>query len=239
VGNPLLSQQSQPASADVRLKLTCAASPCRFQQGEVIPVYLTFSAGVGGFKVMTSYPDRFEMGEEDRFRAEPADAVIDPVGDAASKWVSVAKGAVEFRRLGPDPIHFDSGDTTIRLELNQWLYFEKPGRYKITGFSIRLHTDSLDHCGELVSNPITVEIVPPDAEWQRQELDRILPALPAAQNGLTEPEKAAVRALTYLGSEDALAAIRKRLEKADWTTDVTWTVARIFFDVRTKSGPAD
>jgi hypothetical protein len=79
-----------------------------------------------------------------------------------------------------------------------------------------------------MSNSIEVEIVPAEPEWQRRQLERILQVLPPVQLRLTAPQKAAVRALTYLGTAEALEAIQNRLAAGSSSMDLTWRFARSF-----------
>jgi len=223
------AQQPEPsASGGLHLELACAASKCRFRQGEVIAVDLTFRADLLGYGVMTGYPARFE-GEEDRFSVDPAEGVSDPVGDAASTWVEMGSWKVGLEYLDPLSGH---GTAKIRLEANQWLYFQKPGNYTIQAISKRLCT-SLRDCQELRSNPLEIQIVAADPEWQRREFDRIVRALPATLGPLTGSERATVWALTYLGTDEALREIEKRVAVDGSAMDFTWRFARLFLLERT------
>jgi hypothetical protein len=64
-----------------------------------------------------------------------------------------------------------------------------------------------------------LEIVPADGQWQKEQLARILPELPAPGAGYWALAKAVVRALGYLGSDDALREIRKRVSAGPFTYD--------------------
>ena len=89
----------------------------------------------------------------------------------------------------------------------------------------------------LVSNPMDIEIVPADAEWQKEQLARVLAALPAPGAGYSVRAAAAVRALGYLGCDDALREIRRRVpENGPFPQDfmqqnehylLWWEVARL------------
>ena len=78
------------------------------------------------------------------------------------------------------------------------------------------------------SNSIDVEIIPAEPEWQRRQLERILQVLPPVQLRLTAPQKATVRALTYLGTAEALEVIQDRLAAGSSAMDLTWRLARSF-----------
>ena len=237
--SPVIAQDSRaPAPADIRFELSCPASPCRFRQGETIPVELSFStdaAGYGVLNLLNGYTGRFEFfAELDSFKAEPSEGVIDPVGDA-----STVGGAGSWNP-SLDPLS-GRGAAKIWLELNQWLFFEKPGLYRVTAMSRgACAIDGSDpipiwrqaHCVDARSNPIDVEIVAAEPEWQRQELERIVRGLPDTLMPLTRIQKAAVRALTYLGTDEALGEIQKHLAAGGPAMDLTWFLAKRFLLLR-------
>ncbi len=167
----------------------------------------------------------------DRFSVGPAEGAIDPLADAISRWIDIAPGA---EKAGPDPLDplTGSGTAEIRLELNQWLYFQKPGSYRVQAISRRLVKSGSERL-ELRSNAIKIEIVAADPEWQRRELERIRRALPTAPGPLTDPESSAVRALACLATDEALGEIKKHLTVESLPTDPAWKVAKIFLLQRT------
>ena len=184
--------------------------------------------------MLNGYTGRFEFyADLDAFKAEPEGA-IDP-----------AEGA-DMVRAGSwnpdlDPLSM-RGVAKIRLELNQWLYFEKPGLYRVTATSTRVCAIDVSdripvwkqtNCVDARSNAIDVEIVAADPEWQRQQLERIVRELLDVLTPLTRPQKAAVRALTYLGTDEALGEIQKRLAAGGSAMDLTWRLARMFLVLRT------
>ena len=100
---------------------------------------------------------------------------------------------------------------SVEIELNQWIRFGSPGNYQVTGRSSRVFRGALGRAVHLVSDPLAIQIIPADAQWQKEQLARILPELPKPGTRYSARAAAAVRALGYLGSDDALREIRQRV----------------------------
>jgi hypothetical protein len=91
----------------------------------------------------------------------------------------------------------------------------------------------------LTSNPIEVEIVVAEPDWQRRQLEQIVSALPATLFSRTEAQRAAVRALVGLGTDAALQVIRDRLGTHGTTEmDLDWRIARLVLLQQTANKPA-
>jgi len=217
------------ANSEVHLALSCPVSPCRFRSGEVIPLDLVFSAEVPGYVVYGSYRDRFEFSMKlDTFTVSPSQGASDPVGNGRA----VLAGRYN---LNAAPLR-ERVPVKVRLELNQWVQFDRPGSYTVTISSLRASRVSEiwgtinwdpEHPERLTGGPIQVEIVDADLDWQRREFARILGALPATLASNTDTERAAVRALAYLGTDDALEEIRRRLKGNLDPIDLDWRFAQL------------
>jgi hypothetical protein len=237
---PLGAQSTAPSAvSNLRLAVACPASPCRFRQGEVIPLNLVFSADAPDYGVFITYPGRFAyLHKLDRFTAEPAEHAVDPTAASAQKF-GVAGS------FNPTPVNLIPGNpVNVPVELNQWLHFSKPGKYWVTAFSSRacacgelsgLRVWSPSNNVDLVSKPLEVEIVAATPDWQRRELARIVWALPDTLVSSTEAERAAVRALSYLETDEALQEIRKRLAANAGRLDIDWLFARAVLPGRSSS----
>ena len=208
-----------PIRPEVQMALRCPASPCRFRQGEVISIDLVFTAATSGYGVLLGYTERL-IFELDRFTVMPSEGASDP-----QKGCMVAMGVPGGAySLTPKPLGSDGTPIVLSLELNQWIRFDKPGKYRVTARSSRARMIDppvfpwLRSNGQidLVSSPVEVEIVPPDAEWQREQLARIRGQLPITAAAETESQRAAVRALAYLDTDDAMREIGKRIPGDAW-----------------------
>ena len=187
----------------LRLELRCA-SPCNFRQGESIWLDLDFTASTPNtYKILTNYNDRDVAREE--FFVTPQEGASDPVAPY-DRLVSVMGGSFAFhlQPLSETPV-------TIRLNLNQWIRFDRPGTYHVSVISPRL-------ASRPQSNEIEIKIIPADPAWQQEQLARIrevLDAIPAPRFGELEPRQNAIRELCNLGTADAAREIARRLNSDD------------------------
>jgi hypothetical protein len=70
-----------------------------------------------------------------------------------------------------------------------------------------------------VSESIDIEIVAADAQWQKEQLARILPELPSPGARYSASAAAAVRALSCLETDGALREIATRIPDESFTSD--------------------
>ena len=208
-----------PEPNDVVLELRCPNSPCRFRQGEVIQLRLNFTASVAAY----SAQDAVEAGGNlstrawgrESFKATPSECVGDPLEGTSLMNPSGIFGTVRLLPGKPYP---------VLVELNQWIRLGCPGKYQVTARSTRVYRGgdpalAFQQQHTIVSTPLEIETIPADPEWQRGELARILPELPAPGAAYSAQAKAAVRAVAYLGSDDAFREIRKHVSEAPLTAD--------------------
>jgi hypothetical protein len=190
-----------PAPGDVLLALVCPVSPCRFRLGEVIQLSLSVTATEVGYSVEAR--DGLRERDLESFTAAPSDGVSDPLEGIGA--VMNPSGIYSKLPLVPGK------PFSVGVELNQWIRFGRPGKFQVTARSSRVFPGEYGVRFQIVSDPMDVEIVPADAQWQKEQLARILADLPAPGAGYSVRAAAAVRALGYLGSDDALREIQKRI----------------------------
>jgi hypothetical protein len=238
VAVPARAQATAPPSlGGVEISLRCPRSPCRFQQGEVIRLNVDFTASTSGYSVQdgTQVGDGLSLRSSGResFTVTPSDCARDPL-DGSTVLVS-GSGIFGTPSLLPGK------PLSALVELNQWIRFGCTGKYQVTVRSTRVYwtadrAAAFQHPQTLASKPMEIEIVPAEAEWQKEQLARILPDLPAPGAPYSAQAKAAVRALAYLGSDDALREIRKHVSEAPMTADfrernafyvLEWEMARL------------
>jgi hypothetical protein len=209
--SPIVGVGAQnPATAapgDILFELGCPRSPCRFQQGEVILLKLSFVAAGAGYSVKADGGESLRQRGWETFTAQAQGGVGDPL--EGSSVVPNSSGIFDTPRLIPRR-PFD-----VRAELNQWIRFGRPGTYRVTARTSRVFRGDFQEAIKaptyVESDPLDIEIVPADPGWQRAQLVAILAELPRPGAAYSANSSAAVRALSYLGSEDALVEIRKRL----------------------------
>jgi hypothetical protein len=199
------AQQPPPAELPLKVELLCPA-PCTFRQGKSIWLDLDYTASESGYSVLTNYTDRDIA--QDEFIPAPQEGTSDPVAPYMS-IIRPGGGSFGFRRVS-----LTERPVTVRMNLNQWIRFDRPGEHHIRTISHRVTDTSRPR--EAVrpkSNEVVIRIVAADAQWQREQLSRILRALDAVK-GIrisvnTIPD--AVRALCDLGTEEAAIEMARRM----------------------------
>ncbi len=235
-----MGQKVKSPPREVFAALDCFRSECRFQQGEVIRVRLSIWATAPGYTVDGIDGSR-GRGREG-FLAEPIGEVSDPLHGAMEVMTTV--GPSSMLPLTP------GNPFQIQLELNHWLRFGLPGVYQVRVTSSRVSRQGVFGAGiRLTSDPLRIEITPPDPKWQKEQLARIIGDLPKPDDWRRSTYSAdAIRALAYLASssEDALREIRQRVTETrplpqersrlyEWYS-VEWEMARLEL-LRHKSTP--
>jgi hypothetical protein len=247
VAVPVRGQTTAPPRlGEVEIALRCPRSPCRFRQGEVIRLNLDFTASTTGYSVQDGWVgDGLSPRSSGResFTVTPSDCARDPLEGSTIGM----NGSGIF---GVPPL-LPGKPLSVLVELNEWIRFSCTGKYQVTAQSTRAYWKAdeavaFQHPQTLASKPVEIEIVPAEAEWQKQQLAHILPELPAPGAPYSAQAKAALRALGYLGSDDALREIRKHVSEAPMTADfrernalylLEWEMARLELLRRAASPP--
>lgn len=181
----------------VILRLRCLRQPPIFHSGETIQARLSLSTN--GQLGLTALPDtrRGFLGEIMVW--EPQKDAIDP---------STLDGRI---RVGNTLGGGWSEDRNREIDVNEWVQFRRPGRY---GLHVVLkhiipvqmtekNSKPWLNC-ELKSNAESVEILPPDAQWETAELARIGRLLESDTTRFT-----GASALRYLGTPEAAVALAR------------------------------
>ena len=190
-----------------------------FRIGERIPLTLRFSSdSPGKYKLNGSTYDRSGRLPTEEFVLERED-IVDPYQDYFGTAVlgGLAGGLRGYPVLESKPYE-------IRLDLNDWFRFDRPGRYRLYLKSHRLTRErAAGESGESViqfaggSNILEIEILSNDQAWQLAKLREIRGILDQAEPEQPKPggpaipydpleEKIALagRELRYLGTPDAV-----------------------------------
>ena len=194
-----------PPNAPVVLTLRLADGRRQFRPGEIIPIELEFrSATPKRFAVDGATYDRSGRLMIDELVVDPIDDVSDPMLDYfGSSGGFIGGGLRSIGVLGEKPF-------TVKLELNEWFRFDKPGRYTLLVKSRRVTDESSTPPGPVPveSNTVSFEIVSRDAAWEASELeaarrmiDTDRPPLGAARG---------CRTMRFLGTEAAAMEMIRR-----------------------------
>jgi hypothetical protein len=219
-----LTQEPTEAKAAPSVHLTISTKSTQFYAGEVIPIDLAFSSSVPKrYEINTASYDRSGRMNYEEFVVEPKEATRDPLYlyfNSIAFFMGGGLSGFDFLTLTPK---------IIRVNLNEWITFERPGTYRISVISHRVGDSiapdqPMGNPVKVQSNWIQIKIVVPDPSWQAAELANILQILdhgpPAEAGAPNQPREAAMARLRYLGTEPAAREMVRRLRGDDGNADV-------------------
>ena len=173
---PLRASAEDPSP---QLQVRTAEGQTLYHIGERIPLELSFTGPENKrFEInMASYDRSGRMGYEE-FNVGPAAGWADPLHVYfGSSSGFIGGGLTGFGSLSAKP-------TVIKLNLNEWVRFDRAGTYTVVVVSHRvsdISTGSGSRFGvpslSLTSNPIQLCIIPPTRAWQRAKLSSIVKEL--------------------------------------------------------------
>jgi hypothetical protein len=180
----------------------------QFQQGETLKLELSFSTSTPKTYVLdTASYDRSGRLDIDSFVVDRSDSVVDPMDDYfnSSVFGFIGGGLRGYPELTNKP-------QLITAELNEWMRFDKPGRYRLYVVShrvakIKAPGDAFNRTGVVaVSNVIEFEILPLDKKWSTLKLNEAVGALSKSDGD----HRAACQTLRFLGTTAAASEMIKR-----------------------------
>ncbi len=202
------------------LVLALASDTPAFRLGEAVELQLRFSSELPGRYVLNGAQyDRSGRQHLETYVVSPASAVEDPLADYYLGGVQLALtgGLRSHPALGAEPIAFS-------YALNEWVRFDRPGRYRVYATSNRLRdSEEFSNAGPLTSNVVEIEILPRDPAWEAATIEQSVSTLracdteksPFANLGVTMPlplekdvaYRSAARTLRFLGTQEAVEAV--------------------------------
>jgi hypothetical protein len=206
----LLAALAQPGAAPpVALSVRLGTDHQQFRPGEIIPIELEFDSGVlKRFSVDGATYDRSGRLTIDDFVIDRIDDVSDPMLDYfASSGGAIGGGIRGIGVLGAKPF-------TVKLELNDWFRFDKPGTYTLRVRSRRVTDDAASPPALLPveSNVISFEVLQRDAAWEASQLEtarRIIDAMPGSAD-----TRSGCRMLRFLATDEAAMEMIRRYGSA-------------------------
>lgn len=220
VGIAVVHGCAQPTALvdrNVVLKLSIASDQREFRIGETIPLQLSFSSAVKDrYQVNMAQYDRSGRMNYEHFTVSPAQGAVDPLAN----YSGVGGGLTSFQFLSSAP-------WTIKLNLNEWVRFIKPGEYRLVISSNRVGVrDQSSPSGTSTvtarSNEITLKIVAADPGWQKRifkdavaNLDAPAPLKAEQIDQYATSRRQALETLRFLGTVDAVREMAKRLRGED------------------------
>mgnify|MGYP001083307380 CR=1 FL=1 len=135
VSNAIPQQQRD---SPIRFTLRLTDGRLQFRPGEIIPIELEFSSATRKrFTVDDATYDRSGRLTIDEFEINRIDDVSDPMLDYFGSIGGFVGGGIRgMGVLGDEPL-------TVKLDLNAWFRFDKPGRYTLPVTSRRVTDESL------------------------------------------------------------------------------------------------
>lgn len=206
------AQPAPSVDAHVVLQVSLLNEQREFRIGEIIPLRLSFSSNVKNYyQINTAQYDRSGRMNYEQFGITPQSGAVDPLANYAPGMMG---GLTNFQYLKPEP-------WTIQLNLNEWIRFTTPGRYKIVVVSRRV--EARDPSTPFGSSPVaaranelTLTIIPADSAWQKQvfgsakaALAKPQPAKPQEMEQYTAERREAICKLRFLGTPDAIREMAK------------------------------
>jgi hypothetical protein len=212
--------------ADVKLTIRTQGNQSAFHIGEIIPLQLVFtSVSPGKYQIDTASYDRSGRLNEETFVVEPKSAWDDPLDLYFRSYSAFLGGGLRGSKL------LSNEPTLILLELNEWVRFRSPGRYRVRVVSGRVFA-AAPTAGSVASlsvpsNELELTIIPATKEWQESALKAAVNVLnaskpsPGTASDQADPRRQAVKTLRYLGTEGAARQMAHRLSGSEWDWDLT------------------
>ena len=205
-------QSRQPASVSLQI----SAPKTQFYSGELIPLQLSFTSTQSQAYVADSLiNDRIgRMNGIEEFLIDPAALTEDPLQGLTGHGGSMGG-------LSGGPMPLSNKPFSFERLLNDWVRFRAPGTYRIAILSHRVKEVSGANV-ELVSNILTLKIVPAPAKWVQ---DQISESAQLLNSGTNEQRLQAARTLRHLGTLQSATELAKHLGDGNaidpWTVKIT------------------
>lgn len=209
------------ARSDVKLTAAIRGGQSTFRIGEVIPLELSFtSTAPGKYQFDNATYDRSGRLHSETFAVEPRSGWDDPLELYFRSYQCFIGGGLRgIETLSNKP-------ALVHLELNEWIRFKEPGRYRITVTSSRLSQNKASFLSSvpITSNELAFTIISPTKQWQDSTLKAAIAVLdgpaPATHVRLdqSDPRPQAAKALRYLGTPPAAREMARRITggERDW-----------------------
>jgi hypothetical protein len=190
-----------------------------YQQGEIIRVELAFSSALPKtYQLDGALYDRGGRLGIDSYCVDPPDGAVDPLKDQSP-------GGMGGMRAIPV---LEEKPYRIVRDLNEYLRFDKPGKYRLYVVSNRLQREPTEKeradkkQQSLVQVPVTsniieLNIVPMDAEWAKKQYQSARTVLESSDRieliHKDEEIRSAARVIRFLGTEDSVRYMVRHLDE--------------------------
>jgi hypothetical protein len=196
-----------PSAVEFAIRLK--ESKDRFQQGEIIHIELSFSSTLpNSYQLDGGLYDRGGRLDIDSFHIDPPDGAVDPL---KGREPSSMGGLRSMPTLDVKPY-------LIVRDLNEYLRFDKPGKYRLYVVSNRVRHQP-PAAVPATSNIIEFTVLPLDPEWAGKQYKSALMTLDDDRSypnssRRDEEVRSATRVIRFLGTEDAVRYMVRHLDNA-------------------------
>ena len=196
------------AQNDPSLTIRFASAEASFHAGEIIAVELAFNSSTAGvYEITLRNYDRSGRLDIEQFQVTPA--VRDPLhnyfGGVAGAFI---EGGLFSTRV------LDGNPEIMRVDLNEWLAFDKPGHYTLEVVSNRVSRKAQPRNEAVVlrSNALSFDVLEADPAWQVRQLSAALETL-NEDSSKAEQKRSAIRVLRFLDSPASIRELVNRMGK--------------------------
>jgi hypothetical protein len=183
---------AQPG-ADVEVRLSLAGDRAVYRAGEPVRLVLSFKTAARGYSLNTTTTKP----------ASPVDEVILSTDAGVTRWLDdysaeyrYAPDYMAMAELSPEP-------TRVELVLNDWVRFDRPGRYGVRVKTARVMRPDASgdwgRLGPLLTNEVVFEVAPMSAAEEEREVKRLSALLDSAKG--REERARLSEELSYLSGE--------------------------------------
>jgi hypothetical protein len=181
-----------------------------FHMGERIPLILSIANNSALSYEVLPHDFGRTLGKSDHFATDRPEGVIDPEA-VTEPWhhLNMISGNFGIEKL-------EKATQSFEIPLNEYLAFERPGTYQVYDTTDRVWSGTIEHRpGEnshvvpLVSNVVTVTIIPHDPAWEKQTFQQALAHYRGKHGSNVD-----LQTLKYLRTWDAAVALLRLVEAA-------------------------
>ena len=213
-----LSQQDATQSRDpiqenppgVTFTLRVKDGKTTFRQGELITVEMLFASSLPNtYRMDGRIYDRSGRLEADNYHVEPELGTTDPLQD----YLQSGMFGGSMGGLAPFPPMLEEKPYVIAQDLNEFVRFERPGKYRLWVTNGRIAkgdpANRFRSKGQFMatSSAIEFEILPADPTWQKQKIQEAKAIIDRA--GTTD-RRPACRVLRFLNAEESETEMIRR-----------------------------
>lgn len=192
-----------PSTSDIRFTLALKGGRALFQEGEIIPLVLSFASTAKNRYVAN--PPNYDYGRRAGLEDYCLDIQAPDPLESYYRFGGLDLGGLSFISV------LDAASYTTEAELNEWRTLS-PGHYRLYAMSRRVWRppdvgEQISEHEVLRSNVLEFDVKPADPAWQDEQLRSAIKTLAGAPSA--EEARRAVRKLRFLNTPDSTRQLAK------------------------------